>query len=78
MRVTEVEGVGGVGFLRRPLVRVLNAPNRAEDEEDRSGVCGASFEDEDISLGAIPLIICYIGLDMQYQELAMCESVEEI
>jgi hypothetical protein len=64
VRVAEVEGVGGVGFLRRPPVRDLNAPNRAEDEEDRSGVCGASFEDGDISLGAIPLIIYYIGLDI--------------
>ena len=73
-----MEGVGGVRFLRRPPVRVLNAPNRAEDEEDRLGVCGASFEDGDISLGAIPLIICYIGLDIQNQELAMCESAEEI
>lgn len=60
-----MEGVGGVGFLRRPPVRVLNAPNRAEDEDDRSGVRGAFFEYGDISLEAIPQIICYVGLQLE-------------
>jgi hypothetical protein len=45
----DTEG-GGVGLLRRPLVRDLKAPKRAEEEERLSGVRGTSPDDGDISL----------------------------
>jgi hypothetical protein len=48
--VEETEG-GGVGLLRRPLVRLRKALKRVEEEARRSGVRGPS-PDEDIWLGA--------------------------
>ena len=54
----EVDG-GGVGLLRRPLVKERKAPKRAAEDERRSGVRGPSSPDGgDIGLVSV---VCLMG-----------------